>query len=467
MAGTINSLGIGSGVLTSDVIDKLKSNDTSLIISPIANKITLQQQKSSALNLLSSLLTTFKSSASALNDDALYQQRSVSGTNSGVNVTAAAGVSIQSFSISNVQMAMKNVQESGTFLSTDAKVASGSGTMTIHVGGLSYDVGYTSTTSLSDLKESINSIAGAKVKASTLQVGTNDYRLVLTSVETGASETISISDSAGGSLDTALLGYDAATNPNGMQEIQAARDASFKYNGITLTRSTNEISDVITGVTINLLEDNASANISISQDVSAISSEMQSFADNYNSLVSQLTSMTIANLDEGKVGIFNGDSSINSIKREINKIITSMDSNGLSLAQFGIDLKEDGTMVFTSSTFKSKFNEDPALSEKFMSGYLQTDVNGNDTEVEGVFTSLNNLLDRYTKSGGIISNLTDNSTTELKALNENKTRSQALIDARYEAMTARFIQYDAIISRLNSQFSTLSQQIQMAVNAKN
>ncbi|OHD84907.1 flagellar filament capping protein FliD [Sulfuricurvum sp. RIFCSPLOWO2_12_FULL_43_24] len=555
MAGTINSLGIGSGVLTSDVIDKLKANDTSLLITPIDNKITLQKQKGEALDLLNSLLTTFKSSVSALDDDALYQKRSVSGNTTSVSVTATAGVSVQSFSISDTQLALKNVQESGTFASTTAKVSTSSGTMTLAIDGESFDIDYTSATTLDDLKNAINDNAGSKIKATTLQVGTNDYRLILTSVDTGADQTISISDSASGSLNSSLyatlktiksqafsaptdtiasgsgnltiaigtnnyvVNYDATTTLSGLataintavgssvasidsnnklvlqsttagsstaltltdnsamldskltayttynpiDEIQASRDASFKYNGISISRSSNEITDIIVGVTINLLQESGSANVSISQDVTSISDEMSSLVQNYNTLTSELSSMTSSNVDAGTVGVFNGDSSINTIRREINKLMTSVNSNGYSLSQFGIDLSETGTMSFNSTTFTSKFNEDKTLAEEFLSGMTTTTANETST-VDGIFTSMNTFLESYVGSQGIMSTLTTGASDGLTALNENKTRSQKLLDARYEAMSARFIQYDAIMSRLTNQFSSLQQQIEMATN---
>lgn len=461
MAGSISSLGIGSNVLTSSVIDQLKAADTASMITPIANKITLQQQKGQALNLLSSLLSTFQTSVSALGNDTLYQARSVSGNTSNVSVTASSGVSVQSFSISNTQMALNDVKESGAFSSTSSTVASGNGTLTLTSGGISYGIAYTNSMTLDELKDAINTQAGDKVKASTLQVGTNDYRLILRSVDTGASQAITLSDSSGGSLDSKLYSaYDATTNPTGVQSIQSAQDASFKYNGITLTRSSNTITDITPGVTINLLADSTStANISITQDISAISSEMSSLVQSYNTLTSQLNDMTTTDAAAGKVGIFNGDSSINSIGREITRLMTSLDSNGKSLAQFGIDISETGTMSFNSSTFTTKYKEDVTVSNTFFS-HVADDTN----KQEGIFTRLKTLMTSYTGSKGTLKNLTSGSDTALKSLNANKTRAQALLDARYEAMTARFTQYDSIISKLNNQFSSLQQQISMAVN---
>lgn len=457
MAGTINSLGIGSNVLTSDVIDKLKANDKSILINPIENKIALQKQKGEALKLLNSLLSSFKSSVNALGNSTLYQARSVSGNSSSINVTANAGVSVQSFTLSDIQMAQKSVKESGSFLSLNAPVASGNGSMNIGIGGLSFTIDYTSGMSMSDLKDAINAQAGSKVVASTLQVGENDYRLILRSVDTGTDQNITLSDNDG-ALSSALLPYDISTNPSGMQEIQAASDASFKYNGINLKRSSNTISDIIPGVTINLLQDNASSStISISQDTNAITEEMKMLVESYNTLTSQLKNMTLADVEEGKIGIFNGESSINMIGREITRMMTSI-NNGYSLTKFGIDLNQNGNMTFNANTFTEQFNQNPSLSENFLSGTTLGQ--------EGIFAKLDNLMNSYTKSDGVLNTLTTGSDTELKSLNENKKRAQALLDARYEAMTARFIQYDAIISKINLQFSSLQQQIQMAINAK-
>jgi flagellar hook-associated protein 2 len=462
MAGTVSSLGIGSSVLTADVIDKLKAADTANIVTPIDNKITLQTQKKSALDLLKSLLSSFKSSVSSLSDDTLYQKRSVSGNTDAVSVSALSGSAIQSFSISDTVMAKKSILESGSFSSTTATVSSGSGTMSLAIDGQTFDIGYTNSTTLTDLKESINTKAGAKVTASILQTGASEYHLVLTSKETGSAQSISLSDSAGGTLKNELKTYDLTTNPTGVQSIQAAGDASFKYNGISITRASNTVSDLIVGVSINLLKDAGSTNISISQNTTAISDEMSNLVTSYNTLTKQLDEMTLADLDNGKVGIFNGDNTIKSIKREITKMLTSINSDGNSLAQHGIGLSEDGTMKFTKSEFDAKMSSDATALEAFFSGATSED--GEYTE--GIFGNINSLVDSYTSSSGLMSNLLNGSDTESKALKEERTRAAALLTARYDTMTARFAMYDAIISKLNSQFSAVQMQIDAMANSK-
>ncbi len=562
MAGTINSLGIGSGVLTADVIDQLKEAEKSYTVDPIEQKIELEKQKKQELDLLNSLLTTFRTNVRALDDDALYQSRTVSGNNSGVEVTALDGVSVQDFTISDTVLAKKNVFQSGSFSSRTDAVATGSGTMNIAIDGQSYDIAYDDTTTLEDLVTKINDTAGDKVEASILQVGENDYRMILTSKETGASQNITVTDSTIGSLNTGLykqqdsieggafsattdtvatsagtmdltidgvtytINYDATTtlddlvnsinttvgsnvasvhqtaageyrlnitstvtgedatlalvdNSGGLDSrittytensvntlIQEASDATFKYNGIDITRPTNEIDDLITGVTINLLQDNASANIKIEQDVSKITEEMSAMVDSYNSLMDQINKMTLTDLEAGEVGLFNGDNSIRSIGREITKLITSFDDNGMALSQFGIDLSQDGVMSFDAAKFEQKFNEDPKASELFLSGGSSVDANGNVVTTDGIFTKLSDLTTNYTASNGLLTTMIDASSKETENLQESYERSLALLNAKYDTMTQRFIEYDAIISKLNNQFASLQQQIEMSINGK-
>lgn len=678
MAGTINSLGIGSGVLTSDIIEKLKANDEKLTVTPIDNKITLTNQKNEALSLLESLMTSFKSSASALATSTVFDKRSVTGNTDGISVTADNGVAVTSFTISETSLAKQNVLEAKGFSALDETIALGSGTLNINVDGTDYKIAYTNATTLEDLKNAINDTAGDGVEASILQTGSDAYSLVLASKSTGVDQSITLSDLSGklktadllgdsftsgtfgattnkvatgsgsmlfalgnetysidytdattlsqlaktinddstlgtkvhaavikygnddyrlsitnkgaasdeplvitdkgGFLNSALKSdaltssgsfassdaliavdgtpessgsfrvnidgsnYDFAYNETttlqgladainadtslstkvkasiveygsgdfrlvlsntadsqdqtittsdiqtagaglvanlaggsytnassqmvdgGASVIQEAKDASFKYNGITLTRSSNEISDIISGVTISLLQEDERSNFSITQAAQSVSDELQNFTDSYNSLMEELHAMTTSDTEAGTVGIFNGDNAINSIRREINKMLTTFKEDGYSLMQFGISLNETGSMSYDSSDYFEKFEADPLAAQRFFSGETILDNDGNATFKNGIFDDINDLLHNYTKSDGYLTNMQSSFSTELKALNDDRERTTKLLEARYDAMTSQFIQYDAIISRLNNQFSVLNNMIQAELN---
>jgi len=571
MSGTISSLGIGSGVLTADVIDQLKDADKEMTIKPIERKIELAKQKSSSLDLLTSLMDSFKSSVSSLDSDLLYQSRDVGGNNDYVEVSADAGVSVGDFSIDVTQIAKKNVIESGSFNAKTSKVATGSGDLLLTLDDESFKISYDSNMTLEGFRDKINDVAGDKVTASILQVGEDDYRLVVSSDTTGKDQEISLLD-LGGDLKTTLLqdtyssdtfssatakiaenatqteqlkvklsggdeftfDYDNtttlqnladminddatastkvyasvvkkadgeftlliktknevsdqsvsiedqsstnelsdklttnATNISGdSKNVQDSQDAKFKYNGIAMIRSTNTITDIQVGLSIKLLQDSGSANIEITQDSSKISDELSNMVTSYNSLIDQIDKMTLADTETNTVGVFNGDSSIYGIKRELQKIMQNYDLDlGVSLSDYGVSVNEKGIMSFSSSTFETKFNEDPQKGEIFFKGGTYTDSNDVETEKSGLFELLNDKLYSYTKSDGILSNLTSGMDRETKQLEENHKKTLKLLNQRYDSMTARFIEYDAMISKLNAQFSSLNMMIQSELNNK-
>jgi flagellar hook-associated protein 2 len=452
MAGEISSVGIGSGVLTSDIIEKLKANDEARIIKPLENKIELANQKEDAFDLLSSLMTTFKSSASALDGDNLYLGRAVSGNTDAVTVTAESGSDIQSFSITNIDRAEKDIWNSDALgSSTTAITGLGSGTLSIGMDSKNYTIDYTSEDSLGDIRDKINEATDGTMTASILQVGDDSYELVITAAQTNKAITFSDSNGNADSLSSIL----------NLNNIQPAEAATFTYNGIEITRSTNEITDLVNGVTITLnqnQEASDSANINISQNETAISSEMSIFVQNYNNLITNLQDMTNADRETGAVGIFNGDSFIKSISRTINDVLLSVDEAGNSLMDYGISVDRYGVMSLDSATFSAKFAEDPKGMELFFSG---------DGEKEGVFTKLNNTMGEYTGYNKMLSNFSDGLETTKDSLVDQYDRQKASIDDRYEIMTKQFIAYDAMISRINSEFESLQMMIDAEANSKN
>ncbi len=572
MAGVINSLGVGSGVLTADLIDKLKNAEKKAVVTPIEQKVSLAKQKSQALDLLKSLMTTLKSSTSSLADDTMFSHREVKGNNSYVEVTAADGVAVQNISLDNITLAKESVQQSGIFNSPTAAVASTAGTMNLAINGQTFDIDYTGGMTLEDFRDKINEVAGEAVTASILQIGDNQYSLVVKSDQTGEAQNITMTDKSGnldknltnktfasgdfdsitdavanggdgtltidlggGSVSSTISYTDGMTlnelknainddatlkgkvvaniiedsngkqnlvlNPIGDQdgadititdngdtngnkyldtklttgltkrdgnatEVQSAKDASFTYNGINITRSSNEIDDIIIGVKIKLLGEGGSANISIEQDRGPIKDELQNFVNSYNSMMEQLDNMTLADKEEGKVGVFNGDSAIRNLGRELTKLIMSYDEDGNSLSQFGISLNQNGRLSFTPSDFDKKMDEDPKAAQKFFAGETTFDDYGNEKVTPGIFDKLNDKLKDTIGFGGSISILSEGLQKEQKTLDENYKKSLELLNQRYDTMTARFIEYDAIIAKLNNQSAALLQQIQMAINAK-
>lgn len=445
---TINSLGIGSGVLTADLIDKLRAADEGSVLKPLEKKMSLDVQKEDANALLNSLMTNLKGSFSALGGDNLYLSRSVTGNGDAVNVTAEAGSNVQAFTITDVSKAHSDVWSSATLgVKSEPLTDLGSGTLTISTGGKDFNIDYSASSSLEDIKDSINEVAGDSMTASVLQVGKDNYKLVLTAKDTN--KAITFSDSNANTTAPELN----LTTALSLENIQPAKAATFKYNGIEISRDTNNITDLIVGVTINLNENQKAgdeASINIVQNNTSISTEMSLFVSSYNALMTNLQDMTKSDRENGSVGIFNGDSFVKSIKKDLTSLVTQVDASGNSLMNYGIELDRYGVMTLDSSKFDEKFNADPKALEMFFSG---------DSKTEGIFTRLNNRMDDYTGYNKLLSDFSKQLDSSKENTISQYDKQKASLDSRYEILTKKFIAYDAMISRLNSQFSSMQMMI--------
>jgi len=186
--GTLSSLGIGSGVLSYDVIDKLKNADKKVMIKPLEEKLDLIKKKESALSQFITIGSTVKADILDLADGTLFSKVSTNVNGSSIEVKAEDGVKPQEFNINVKELAKNDIFESKGFASMDS-IVNNSGDnveLSLEVGGVSTSFTLHAGASLNDLKEAINN-ANAGITASIIDtgIGDNPYRLVLKANETG------------------------------------------------------------------------------------------------------------------------------------------------------------------------------------------------------------------------------------------------------------------------------------------
>jgi flagellar hook-associated protein 2 len=465
---SISSLGIGSGVLTSDVIEQLRAADEERVIKPIEKKIELNSQKQEAYGLVTTYMNTLKANVSSLSYSTIFDNKSVN-VSGDAKVDVSSGAEIESFTLETTTLAKQEITQFGSLDSKGATISSGNGVYTITVGEgtsseKSYAIAYDNTTTLSDFAQKITDVAGTDVNASILETSDGKFNLILSSTATGTDKALSFSDGDGaggaGTINNQFQAYDAVNNPDGYQEIQSATDAKFKYNGIEITRTTNTIDDLILGVSITLGKEGDKSSIDISQDNTNLIAEMESFVENYNTLISNLNDMTIFD-EEAKIkGVFQGDGFIKNISRDVTSSIMQV-KNGDSLVNYGITLNRDGLMSFDKTVLEEKLNTDSEAVEKIFTG----DIDSNGNEIEGLFTNINEKMNSYTGYGKQLSSYETSLKTDAKHLEKNKLSMEESLNARYEIMKKRFASYDALISKVNASFSSLEMMIQAQMNS--
>jgi len=456
----ISSLGVGSNVLTQDVIDQLKAADESQYVKPLTTKISNEKSKSGQLDIVNALMDNLSESTGNIADFGLFNTRTADVTGSAVTVTANDGSDIQDFSITVNHLATKEIEQSGSFATADSAIATGDGQLKLSVGSQDFTIDYTSDMTLTKLKDQINKDAVGTVTASIVEVAKDDFRLFLTAANTGTGQDISITDVAGkGENLKEQLQADTDTT-DGYTNVQTAQDASFKYNGLDITRSSNTVSDLLSGVTITLKEGTdanpSTSNVSVKQDVKGIEDKLDSFVEKFNSAITQLSTMTKSSKDAKERGIFSSDSTIKTMKSTVVNMLATVGEGAGRLGDYGFSSNRDGTISLDHSKFEEKLKENPDNVQAFFSGGEFT-ANGTTKTLTGAFDEMKSTLDRYTKYNATLDQLKTSYTTRISSLEDQKQLAIDRLTAKYNIMAKRFAAYDAIISKINSASSMFVQ----------
>ena len=440
----ISSLGVGSSILTQDVIDQLRAADNAKFVTPLNTKIAAEEKKQDDLEVIDAHMTNLIDSINELKSSSLYDARDAEITgDSAVEVTASSGSDIQDFSLEVVTLATKQIEQSGTFTASDAKIAGAgtSGTFDLNIDGVSIaNITYDDTTSLTDLKNLINDNAGDKVSATVIQISDTDFRLFVSSVETGESQDISITDNGAG-LDANLT--------TGLSAIQTGVNASLKFNNQLVSRESNSVDDLVSGLTIELKEVGTSQ-VSIEQSRETIMEKFDSFVEKYNETVSGIASMTTSSESEEGRGSFSSESTIKNMLSSIQNMIQSVGGGVGSLMDYGFDVDQDGVMSIDKDVLNAKLDEDPQNVEVFFAGGTFDNGDGTTTDVDGAFTEYATKIEEYTKYDATLDLLKESITDSITSLEDRKEITNTRLEGKYEIMAKRFAAYDLMISKISS-----------------
>jgi flagellar hook-associated protein 2 len=205
---------------------------------------------------------------------------------------------------------------------------------------------------LADIADAINAkTAASGVRASLVQVSSGQYEMVLTA--TSSNRTITASSVSG---DDVLAGLGITGDGGFANELQAPQAAIISLDGVTITRDSNEISDVIDGVTFDLYQPTGDSTITlgITDDTSKIESAIEGLVDAYNSLrdfIYQQQQVDSSGAAASNAVLF-GDATLRTIAGTVsNALNTSV--GGLSLATLGLEFDGTNHLVLDTSKLES------------------------------------------------------------------------------------------------------------------
>lgn len=430
--GTLSSLGIASNVLKQDVLDQLKLSEEKAQVTPYTTKIEKNTAKQTALTELNTKLLSLRTQVSSLGDATAFQKRTVTpnvtGDSAAASLTASSGVSVQNMSVSVTQLADKDVFQSKGFSGSSNRVLDGTNqtqaNFTLLQNGKTYTIRISQNDTYEDLATKINDTTDGKIVAKLVNTGEegSPYRLTLSSSETGSKNAITFIDgvkdtaqgstgytsdagasallnSLGWSLNKVDANGNATTNdkidtnknvgfslndPNNEYYIKHAKDAKFELDGVSMTRSSNTITDIGAGLTLTLKQ-KGDINFDVKQDTAELASTMEKLVEAYNDLMNTLESATKYDTETKVAGDLQGVSEVTNIRSRLVNILfksqsvegTEVDDSGnsksvsvmVSLQDYGLTLNDkDKTLSFDKSKFDKKITKDVDFAEKFFAG---------------------------------------------------------------------------------------------------
>ncbi|RED28087.1 flagellar hook-associated protein 2 [Rhodopseudomonas thermotolerans] len=366
--GTSNSTSINwDTLIEASVASKTARADS------IETKITANEAKVSAYQELQGLLDTLATNTetlassviNSLSGSAFAARAATISTTGDVSASSVLSMSIDdgavtgdhTLTITQVATAHKVL---GTSVADKTEALGYSGVFSIGVeGGDSVDISVTDGMSLADIASAINAQSSTtNVQASVIQVSSTSYELLLSaSVDNATIETSSVS---GTDIMTAL----GITDDSGefTNEVQQPQPAIITLDGITISRDTNDIDDVLDGVTFNLLQatpSGSSISFDIEPDADTIVAAVEQFVTDYNAVREFIIGQQATSSDgtASDDAVLFGDSTLRDLMTQISAALNTT-VGGLSLADLGLTFDSNNELSLDSSTLTSTLSSD-------------------------------------------------------------------------------------------------------------
>lgn len=502
MSSSVNSGLFGVNQLYEQLIDNLITYESKRKFSYEDQKVE-QESRKSAISSVGSKLTALNSTLSdfASTSNNLFELYSAKSTNesaftltntSQLSTSGTYSIDIQQTAKADVRVSQR-LTKSGNDIASAITSATGDDELSfnINVNGNNYVINSAEATGLSNeeflynLATEINDTAGADVRASILRETSGSVRLSIRSKQTGQDSAITFSntidgdgftnlaefleltvDNAGPSADDNNVVLAPGSLNGGRLFALNTLNAKFVIDGLNFERSTNVVSDAITGLSLNLKQVTSNTeSIEITSDNEGALANVNKFIESYNSVISEIRTKSFLNSTSGERGPLYRDRSFRELSNTLRQVATSisLDSSVVvaapptlppgieiqTILDIGIKINQDGTLAIGDQTKLDKIlatNPD-AVKTLFANDRVDS--------YKGIASKLQDSIDLFIKSDGLVSSLTSSIDDRIKQLNDRISSQDTFLEKRRIQLRNQFIQLQAISDQATSQYQSL------------
>jgi len=282
--------------------------------------------------------------------------------------------------------------------------------------------------------------------------GSNNFRIVLAG-QTGSNGVFTLTSSPD-------LGFHDTAN-----SLQSAQDSIMNFEGLNITRGSNNINDVIDGATINLVgTTSSSVRLNITNDKSTLKTNLQAMVDTYNGLNNLLNTAASTTSEEDLGGALADDTSmVRFLKDQVRTSIFAESStksgNINAMRDLGISVNKTGTMTFTAATY------DAAVLASYDDIVTMLTAG---TSNESLFTTSNKglsqdiatALSNFTDIDGIVTTRSKNATTSLADHKEELTKLETRMEGVYQRYLTQFTAMESLMASMDATKDYLTGQLE-------
>ena len=394
----LSALNVGSGLNVTQIVDALVDAEKVPQESRIQEQVEERNTSISSLGDVKSDLNVFKSNLDVYKGETgLITASSNSDT---VSITDNGKIAVQPFTHS---VTVNNLAQSHTLaffgFSSDTD-AINADSVQIELGtwdrvGNSFTAnpsGTAATITIDRTNNTLQSFADAinakniGVKANVVRIDESSYALSIIS-PTGEAKQMRITAVSSGSQNASLSFTDATAHAG--KEVSVGEDADFTLDGLSITRDTNSVDDIVNGVTLELKKETSNAvAVSANYEKATALKNLQDFVTDLNFLVNKLTELTYRGSPSGDdAGPLADDNLIKgylrSFKRMTTTPISGFQEETLYLSNFGVMTELDGSVTINETKFNEFFDANPDAYSAITNTRAISDSNLVQAEITG------------------------------------------------------------------------------------
>ena len=452
----LGALGAGSGLDTKAIVDALVEAERAPQAQQITQRIETSEATVSAYGQVSAALEGVRSAFNNLNDVDDLTALTIRNSSSAVAVEAGAGAQGGQYALSISRLATSETHSSSAFADATASLNGGTDldlTITLGAGGARSETLTGVPDTPAGIVSAINE-AGLGLQARIVDTGaaSNPLRIVVSGAlgEEGTFEIEPIANS--GNFNFALAGPPAA-------------DASFVLNGLTYQRPTNDVTDVLPGVTLTLQQVASDQSFSLEETSLVAEAALRDLVDAYNLAQATLANLTDPDGAGESAGVLQGDSVIGLVQRSLRELVTGASNTPSGdfnrLLDFGIQSDRNGQLVIDEGVFAQRVRSEFSA----LTTLLTADTNRQSlfsADPAGLAGEALKSLDEMLKARGPLlgatSRLQDRIGEQEDALLDLEDRMAKVYDrylAQFTAMETLIEQMNGLSDSLTSTFDTL------------